>query len=165
MTEELELKLVERFPNLCVDYKGDPHVTCFAFGFECCDGWYDLIYDTLCKLDFFSQISGVDITIAQIKEKFGELRIYYNPLDMSLLTEDKGRFAQNIINDIIDNAATTSKNTCEVSGKQGTLCSKGSWYKALCYDIVRNTEEYKEFIPVSEWMEAFWKNLDKQKQT
>ncbi|NVM37754.1 MAG: hypothetical protein HWN81_19335 [Candidatus Lokiarchaeota archaeon] len=138
--------------------------TCFAFGFQCDDGWYDLIYNTIRKLDFFSQISGVGITIEQVKEKFGELRIYYNPLDMSLLAEDKSKFAWGIVNDIIDNATTTSKNTCEVCGKKGTLCAKGSWCKTLCYNTVRNTEEYKEFIPVSEWLKALWTTLDKAKE-
>ena len=164
MTEELELKIVERFPSLCLNYKGDPHLTCFAFGFECDDGWHDLIYDTFCKLDFFSEISGVGITIEQVKEKFGELRVYYKPLDLSLLAENKRKLAWEVVNDIIGNATTTSKNTCEVCGENGTLCSKGSWFKTLCYNTVRNTEEYKEFIPVSEWLKTLWATFDKAKE-
>ena len=43
MKLELENKLVEKYPAMFVNYHGDERDTCMAFGFECGDGWYDIL--------------------------------------------------------------------------------------------------------------------------
>lgn len=43
MTEELDKKLCEEFPDLFRDRNGSITETCMAWGFSCNDGWYDLL--------------------------------------------------------------------------------------------------------------------------
>ena len=43
MTDELEITLATKYPNLFKNYKGDPKRTCMAWGIECCDGWYKIL--------------------------------------------------------------------------------------------------------------------------
>lgn len=49
MDERLEKLLVERYPEIFVDYKGDPMQTCMAWGMECQEGWFDII-DQCCSI-------------------------------------------------------------------------------------------------------------------
>jgi hypothetical protein len=84
MKLELEQQLVSKYPNLFKQYGGDMRETCMAFGFECGDGWYHLI-DTLCG-SIQSEVNWINrlwpdlnfsCTAAQVKEKYGSLRFYY----------------------------------------------------------------------------------------
>lgn len=47
-----------------------------GFGFECGNGWYDLIY-RLCE-DIKQLNPPADFEVVQVKEKFGGLRFYVN---------------------------------------------------------------------------------------
>ena len=47
MSPEHERDLVERYPKLFAGYGAAPDKSAMAFGFECGDGWFDLL-DTLC---------------------------------------------------------------------------------------------------------------------
>ena len=78
MNKELELKLVEKYPIIFSQYGGDMRNTCMAWGMTCSDGWYNLI-DELCK-DITTIIGDKNIKVvaAQVKEKFGGLRFYYD---------------------------------------------------------------------------------------
>lgn len=49
MRKELDEKLCEDFPKIFAGRHGDMRQTCMCWGFECGDGWYDLIHD-LCEL-------------------------------------------------------------------------------------------------------------------
>ena len=51
MKKELELILVNKYPNLCRDYEKSELETCFHYGFECQDGWFNLIDQTLGQID------------------------------------------------------------------------------------------------------------------
>jgi hypothetical protein len=91
---------------------------------ECDEGWHDLIYE-LC-----SCISNLpyedDFRVVQIKEKFGELRFYYD-----------GRGSKEI-DDLISEYEKKSTTVCEVCGEQGRvrdIYSNGkprSWIRTLC---------------------------------
>ena len=43
MKAELALQLTKSYPNLYRNYGKDAMVTCMAWGFECGDGWFELI--------------------------------------------------------------------------------------------------------------------------
>jgi len=49
MREELDARLVEKYPLVFRNRYGDPKETLMCWGFECGDGWYSLI-DTLCAV-------------------------------------------------------------------------------------------------------------------
>ena len=55
MKQELDELLCQRYPKIFVNRHGDPKQTLMCWGFECGDGWYNII-----------------------KEKFGTLRFYTN---------------------------------------------------------------------------------------
>lgn len=76
------------------------------YGMECNDGWKDIIDHTHDKLKYIDP----DYTIAQIKEKFGGLRYYF---DSSL---DYGSIAHEIMDDIVRAAEYESSRTCELCG-------------------------------------------------
>lgn len=151
MNEKLELKLVERFPKLLRDYRGSPHETCLAFGIECGDGWNGLIHDTLTRLQKMVECApDLDIRIAQVKEKFGGLRIY-------VTMECDDRVVADIVYAILHDAESASSNICEVTGAYGDLCKRGVWYKTLSFDEVnREGSEYADYEPAEGRIKKVW---------
>lgn len=107
MNKELDQKLCSEFPSIFRDRHGDKTSTLMCWGFECGDGWYNIIrglclsltynYDTAkdLKLDgrvmleytkyddpefdsyFWHHNGSGDVVATQVKEKFGTLRFYY----------------------------------------------------------------------------------------
>jgi len=156
MKKELELKLVEKYPRLLKDYGGDPRVTCLAWGMECGDGWYDVIDEALHMINQVCIKFGYeDIVVAQIKEKFGQLRIYmtYGECDTVVLK---------IIECITEAALQKSLNTCELTGNYGVLCKRGSWVKTLSFEAVQDASH--EYEPVNEYDKDAWEQRKKKLQ-
>jgi hypothetical protein len=138
MDKELEKKLVEKYPDALSEYGGDMHQTCMAWGFECGDGWYEIL-EELCEK--IANIPG--FKFAQVKEKFGMLTVYYDGPDSK---EDR-----KIVRAAIDEAENKSCNTCEGCGERGKLEKRGGWLSTECnkcreirdlYDEVK-LQEYK----------------------
>ena len=73
---------------------------------SCGDGWKEIIRNTDKKLKYIDP----DYEIAQIKEKFGGLRYYF---DSSL---DYGSIAHEIMDDIVRAAEYEASRTCELCG-------------------------------------------------
>ena len=137
MREELESILVNKYPELCRDYGGNELVTCFAYGFECGDGWFNLIDDTLSKVDTLAKSCNLNVKIDQIKSKLGELRLYIN-----IEPGPGGSKIQQVvsqIHNIIDVAIEESSKISEISGKPATRHSVKGW-------IYTATEEEIESI-------------------
>ena len=80
------------------------------------EGWGDLVYEMCKKL---AALPGGVPEIAQIKSKFGELRVY----PCAAPTAEQG--------EIIAEAVEKSKVTCEVCGAPGTL-KKDGWIAVYC---------------------------------
>ena len=74
-------------------------------------------------------------TVLQIKEKFGGLRFYFTSL-----CEDP-EFHKELCK-LVDRAEDDTYSICEVTGKPGKLCKKGSHYRTVCEEIQKN-EDYK----------------------
>lgn len=77
----------------------------------------------------------LDATITQAKEKYGELRIYFDP----------GQADTDALEEMIDRAEEESRRTCEMCGKLGHLMVKGIWYKTLCKEHATDLG-YKEHV-------------------
>jgi hypothetical protein len=93
-------------------------------GFCCGEGWWPVLTN-LCAniqhhLDWKNKKSEVipQVTVAQIKEKFGGLRFYYDGGD-------------DTIRGMVTMAEVWASNTCETCGKPGQQRSDG-WIKTLC---------------------------------
>lgn len=116
MNNENTQKLWNDFPTL---YKGkDKPITesLIPFGFECGDGWFNLIYELsekITKLD-------PNCEAVQVKEKFGGLRFYTN-----------GNIDE--VDSLIDEYEETSYHTCEECGDTTTAKERGGyWIRTLC---------------------------------
>ena len=154
MKKELEIELVKKYPKILRDYKGDPMQTCMAWGMEFDDGWKNLIDKCLHKLQYFCDLSSregesVQVIATQMKEKYGTLSFYF--------TGEGGKKEDwDIIDDIIAEAEIRSAHTCEVTGKDGTLCKRGGWYRTLSYEQARKDG----YVACNESTEAYWKEKD-----
>lgn len=101
------------------------------WGLECGDGW-DLIIANLqddveavvrSNRQMFPNSA---FKFAQIKEKFGTLRIYYD-----LFGEWDDVHVKSIIN-FVKEAENLSAMTCETCGDEGKTRSLGGWLKTVC---------------------------------
>lgn len=138
MSPELDVKLVEKYPLIFKDRHASMKTTAMCWGFECSDGWYNII-NALC----FQIQSHIDwrnsqreallknnpynvkindevpqVVAVQVKEKFGTLRFYVDGGDDT--TDGMIRMAE-----------AMSAVTCEVCGSPGESRG-GGWIRTLC---------------------------------
>mgnify|MGYP003544988381 CR=1 FL=1 len=102
-----------------LEKRGFPPAPCWA---ECPPGWKPLVCDLLDKLRG-------KCTIAQIKEKFGELRVYVDPIPG--IDEDGLFLFEQEVNEAINEATIASNKICEVCGAPGKRYSDG-WSAVYC---------------------------------
>ena len=123
MNDQLEQKLKDEF---------SPIYNALHFGFECHDGWYNLLYDLSKAIYSKAQEKGLHLGyhsspyndsslyfyVQQVKEKYGTLRFY-----TSSHFDD--------IEDLIELAEKQSEITCEMCGKLGEM-NDGPWFSVKC---------------------------------
>ncbi|TPG50759.1 hypothetical protein EAH75_04835 [Rhodanobacter glycinis] len=88
------------------------------WGFECGDGWTDLIHRLSQAISTHIESIGLDIVATQVKEKFGTLRFYVDGGDEEVFR-------------LIDAAEQESATICELCGAPGALVMKG-WCSTRC---------------------------------
>jgi hypothetical protein len=108
-------QMEERFPKMFGGKYG---------GFACGEGWWPIL-ETLCSniqhhIDWKNKESEVvtQVTVAQIKEKFGGLRFYYDGGDEQ-------------IRGMVQMAEAWADASCETCGAPGKR-REGGWIKTLC---------------------------------
>jgi len=121
MTDEFEKydafakRMEDRFPKMFATPYG---------GFCCGEGWWPIL-ETLCgqiqhhidwKIKQGNDIT--QVTVAQIKEKFGGLRFYYDGGDDEICG-------------MVSMAESWASASCEICGAPGSSGGKG-WIKTLC---------------------------------
>ena len=126
MSPELQKQLVEKYPKLFPE--GPFWGAESPWGFECGDGWYDLI-DYLCGALLTYTYGDEEIYVDQVKEKFGRLRFY-------LSRED------DVMHGMVSMAEHMSGQICEVCGNRGKMRTKG-WMVTLC-DLHHDERTMKE---------------------
>ena len=125
MDNELEKKLVDKYPVIFKNRYTNPLTHNMGWGIECGSGWY-MIIDCLCE-SIQQYVNGVSYTgriapvIAnQIKEKYGTLRFYYEGGD-------------EFVDGMVDYAENMSGHICENCGSpEGKIKSKMGWLKCRC---------------------------------
>lgn len=126
MNKQNTKTLFERYPRLYRAHGMSIRDNPISFGFECGDGWFELI-DKLSlqietefmRLSVQQNIPEDDLPMAvQVKEKFGGLRFY-----MSATTD--------VVSALITKAKEEAERTCEQCGAPGTLRNSG-WMMTLC---------------------------------
>ena len=124
MKQELDEYLCKVYPKIFANRHKDMTETAMCWGFECGDGWYNII-NTLCAniqshIDWKNknEVLVPQVTVDQVKEKFGGLRFYYEGGD-------------DVIDGMVRMAEGMSEVTCEVCGKPGKSRGNG-WIRTLC---------------------------------
>jgi hypothetical protein len=92
-------------------------------GFSIGIGWFQLLRDLFAKINEYvvserNNGNVIEMRVAQIKEKFGELRVYVDGAD-------------DHIAHLIREAEKVAYATCELCGKPATHTKKG-WLQRLC---------------------------------
>ena len=108
-------QMEERFPKMFAEPFG---------GFACGEGWWPIL-EALCgqiqhHIDWKNKQANVvhQVTVAQIKEKFGGLRFYYSGGD-------------DAIDGMVRMAESWAARSCEECGAPGKS-REGGWIKTLC---------------------------------
>jgi len=119
MKKELDDALCAKYPKIFADRHKSMQETCMCWGFECGDGWYDLI-DNLCSLiqNYIDWSKCEQVVAEQVKEKFGGLRFYY-------------RGGDDYIAGAVAMADSLSFTICDVCGNEGTANEDG-WIATRC---------------------------------
>jgi hypothetical protein len=126
MSPENTKKLLDIFPEAFADL--DKRSCMALFGFECGDGWYDLLKEALIEIKAISDRNpGIDFKVAQIKEKFGTLRFYWDGKDYERETSEPDS-----IDLAIERAEARSAKECEKCGAQATTKRRGYWVYTQC---------------------------------
>ncbi len=128
---------MQRKPKKYSFVKPDPTLknNLMAFGFECGDGWYGIIFDAFDKIQkHLNKIRNwklrKEFRVVQVKEKFGGLRIYCN-------------YETEYISDVIDEAVEIAYQTCELCGTTNNVDMRlvNGWYSTLCEKCAKSKEE------------------------
>lgn len=167
MTKELEKRLEEDFPFMEKgkslkeqEEAGRINDIYSAFGLECRDGWFDLIYGLCSEImqAYKEEKREIDLDVVQIKEKFGALRFYYafkgksktihgfdfisdNGVGGVRITPKGDGFGETI-SSIVRKYEKKSRHICEVCGNPGELRTDLRWILTLCDDCYsKRTQE------------------------
>ena len=131
MKQELDALLCEKYPKMMVNRNKDMKETCMCWGFECGDGWFNILDQLMSNIQHhidwnnknfekgytqYKQVS--QVTLDQVKEKFGTLRFYYTGGDDE-------------ISGMVRMADSMSGVTCEECGNPGQSRG-GGWIYTAC---------------------------------
>jgi hypothetical protein len=102
-----------------------------CWGFECGDGWFNILDQLMSNIQHYIDWNNKNfekgykqykqvpqVTLDQVKEKFGTLRFYYTGGD-------------DVIDGMVRMAESMSAVTCEQCGNPGTTGGQG-WITTLC---------------------------------
>lgn len=153
MRKELDEKLCAKYPLIFRDRHADPSKTCMYWGFECGDGWYNII-DALCaniqnhidnRLEnikrtekWNANVNNPDYEWTAIVER--KERPVPEPVEQVVAIQVKEKFGglrfyymggDEYIRGLENMAESMSYRTCEVCGAPGTS-TEGGWIRTLC---------------------------------
>jgi len=144
MRQELDKLLCEKYPKMMVNRNKPMQETCMCWGFECGDGWFNVLDQLMGNIQHhidwnnknfekgYTQYKQVpQVTLDQVKEKFGTLRFYYTGGD-------------DVIDGMVRMAESMSGVTCEECGNSGTTGGQG-WLVTLC-ETHRTAREERQLI-------------------
>ena len=124
MKQELDKLLCEKYSKMMVNRNKSEMETCMCWGFSCGDGWFNILDQLMGNIqhhiDWKNKKEEVvsQVTLDQVKEKFGTLRFYYTGGD-------------DYISGLVSMAESMSGITCEVCGSPGKRGGSG-WVRTLC---------------------------------
>ena len=137
MKQELDKLLCEKYPKMMVNRNKNMQETCMCWGFECGDGWFNILDQLMGNIqhhiDWKNRKEEVvaQVTLDQVKEKFGTLRFYYSGGD-------------DAIDGMVRMAESMSGVTCEECSAPAQTHGPG-WIRTICEpcETKRETERAK----------------------
>ncbi len=145
MREELDKLLCEKYPKMLVNRNKPMTETCMCWGFDCGDGWYNILNQLMGNIqhhiDWKNRNGEVvpQVTLDQVKEKFGTLRFYYTGGD-------------EYIHGMVAMAEAMSGVTCEGCGNVGER-KGGGWIHTYCEPCEIKREEARRKYAKSNGLE------------
>lgn len=158
---------MDRFPILFQDSKKPMTETCMCWGIECPIGWFHILEQLCTVLEFYNmefvKNHGIAVIAAQVKEKFGTLRFYYDvrPVDENGIVKyepdelptDKDRqrmiamdYLEMLADNIIREADNMTEKTCADCGvpldDENFVETKG-WISYICKEC--DEKRHKEW--------------------
>ena len=124
MKQELDQLLCEKYPKMMVNRNKNMQETCMCWGFECGDGWFNILDQLMGNIqhhiDWKNKKEEVvaQVTLDQVKEKFGTLRFYYSGGD-------------DAIDGMVRMAESMSGVTCEECSAPAQTHGPG-WIRTIC---------------------------------
>ncbi len=122
MNQENTLKLLNAFPGLYRGFYKPMTETCMCCGFECADGWFQIIWDLSVAIEGEARKEGRTESnwpeVAQVKEKYGTLRFYMHD-------------ASDVMFDLAQEAEEKSGHACETCGAPGQTYDD-AWINTSC---------------------------------
>ena len=124
MRQELDSLLCEKYPKMMVNRNKTMQETCMCWGFECGDGWFNILDQLMGNIqhhiDWKNRKEEVvaQVTLDQVKEKFGTLRFYYSGGD-------------DAIDGMVRMAESMSGVTCEECSAPAQTHGPG-WIRTIC---------------------------------
>lgn len=128
MKEELENQLIAKYKSFFRNARQNnpettPQNSCMFWGLDVGDGWYDIL-NAVSRLIEFHEEHNIDpdeyypATAAQVKEKFGGMRLYFDGGD-------------EYVRGVVAMAELMSEKTCELCGSPGHIRGHG-WLACRC---------------------------------
>lgn len=124
MKQELDELLCKKYPQMMVNRNLPMTETCMCWGFSCGDGWFNILNQLMGNIQHHTDWKNkngtvvAQVTLDQVKEKFGTLRFYYSGGD-------------DVIDGMVRMAESMSGVTCEECGSPGKRVG-GGWVTTLC---------------------------------
>jgi hypothetical protein len=124
MKQELDKLLCEKYPKMMVNRNKNMQETCMCWGFECGDGWFNILDQLMGNIQHHIDWKNgkeevvAQVTLDQVKEKFGTLRFYYSGGD-------------DAIDGMVRMAESMSGVTCEECSAPAKTHGPG-WIRTIC---------------------------------
>ena len=143
MKQELDELLCKKYPKMLVNRDKPVQETAMCWGFDCGDGWFNILDQLMGNIQHhidwkqqqkekYNRGEGcTQVTLDQVKEKFGTLRFYYTGGDDE-------------ISGMVRMAESMSGVMCEECGAQAER-RDGGWVRTLCdhHEDMYNTNKRK----------------------
>ena len=144
----------------CINKEMNSMNTCMAFGCECGDGWFEPIKSLAMKTHMINEMGklyNVKFVCNQLKEKFGEIRIYTSTNKINLDEDFKPGYE--VLDKLFDDAISTCElecsNVCEICGAPGgnnneNIIQTSGWIRFICKKCAielseNSTKQYDKF--------------------
>lgn len=135
-SRELNALIFKDFSTFVQDPRSKETTSFLRYGLQVDAGWFQVVIDLMHELRKIGERHQVFITFTQVKQKFGELRVYFTYQHKEPTTVSKNRDEPDpIMADIlteIDIATTRARAICELCGARPAQLRQRPLTQTLC---------------------------------